>query len=115
VERLPWCPVRRRHEGRLLQPTPLGRQRGQLERRGGPTQCAGRPKGPAGAPDFARSVGHPLARARAKSSDRRLTCSDVGVKRLRSGADSGPSRREGDRQVALTWARVERSPCRRRA
>jgi hypothetical protein len=28
-------------------------------------------------------------RARAKSSDRRLTCSDTGVERLRSGADSG--------------------------
>ncbi len=30
-------------------------------------------------------------RAHAKSSDTRLTCSDAGVERLRSGADSGPS------------------------
>jgi hypothetical protein len=43
-------------------------------------------------------------RARAKSSDRRLTCSDAGVERLRSGVDSGPSRPETDRQVAPTWA-----------
>ncbi len=35
-----------------------------------------------------------------------------GVERLRSGADSGPSHRETDRQVALTWARVKCSPCR---
>jgi Homeodomain-like domain-containing protein len=31
-------------------------------------------------------------RARAKSSDRRLPCSDAGVERLRSGADSGRRR-----------------------
>src|SRR4051812_35181757 len=37
-------------------------------------------------------------RARAKSSDRQLTCSDSGVMRLRSGADTGPSRPEIDRK-----------------
>src|SRR4051812_47417976 len=37
-------------------------------------------------------------RARAKSSDRQLTCSDAGVMRLRSGADTGPSRPEIDRK-----------------
>ena len=35
-----------------------------------------------------------------------------GVERLRSGADSGPSRPETDRQVALTWVQVKYSPCR---
>ena len=30
-----------------------------------------------------------VGRARAKSSDKRLTCSDAGVERLRSGVDSG--------------------------
>jgi len=51
-------------------------------------------------------------RARAKSSDRRLTCADAAVERLRSGAEPVPSRRQTDRQVALTWAAVECSPCR---
>jgi Homeodomain-like domain len=54
----------------------------------------------------------PGVRARAKSSDGRLTCLDAGVERLRSGAHPGPSRRETDRQVAPTWARVKCSPCR---
>src|SRR4051794_39787310 len=47
------------------------------------------------------------ARARAKSSDGWLTCRDAGVERLRPGAESGPLRRQIDRQVALTWAGAE--------
>ena len=43
-------------------------------------------------------------RARAKSSNRRLTCSDAGVERLRSDVESGPLRRQADRHVALTCA-----------
>jgi len=44
-----------------------------------------------------------------------LTYSDAGVERLRSGVDSGPSRPEIDRQVALSWTRVKCSPCSWRA
>jgi hypothetical protein len=50
------------------------------------------------------------SRARAKSSDGWLTCTDAGVERLRPGAESGPLRRQIDRQVALTWAGAECSP-----
>ena len=68
---------------------------------------------------FPGSIASPYAahvvRARAKSSDRRLTCSDAAVERLRSGAGPVPSRRQTDRQAVLTWARVECSPCRWRA
>jgi len=39
-------------------------------------------------------IGRAGFRARAKSSDRRLTCSDAGVERLRSGAESGLSLRQ---------------------
>ena len=42
----------------------------------------------------------------------RLTCADAVVERLRSGAESEPSRRQTDRQVALTCEGVEHSPCR---
>jgi hypothetical protein len=65
-------------------------------------------------------VGHQLVaagpgRARAKSLDRLLTCADAAVQGLRSGAETGPSRRQTDRQVALTCAGVECSPCKWRA
>jgi hypothetical protein len=38
-------------------------------------------------------------RARAKSSNSRLTCSDADVVRLRSGAEPGPTHRQAERQV----------------
>jgi hypothetical protein len=46
-------------------------------------------------------------RARAKSSDRRLTCADADVERLGSGVESGPSGRQINHQVALTWVGAE--------
>src|SRR4051794_41758668 len=46
-------------------------------------------------------------RARAKSSDRQLTCADAGVERLPPGAGAGPSRRQLNHQIALTWAGAE--------
>ena len=54
-------------------------------------------------------------RARAKSPDRRLTCSDAAVERLRCSAASGPPPRQADRQVALTCTGIECSACRWRA
>jgi len=49
-----------------------------------------------------------VGRARAKSSDRWLTCADAGVEAvIRRGISS---RRQTHRQVALTWAGVECSP-----
>src|SRR5947209_20132793 len=45
-----------------------------------------------------RAIALLKTRARAKSSDRQLTCSDAGVMRLRSGADTAPSPPEIDRK-----------------
>jgi|tagenome__1003787_1003787.scaffolds.fasta_scaffold20923726_4 hypothetical protein len=45
-------------------------------------------------PAWTKGVDQAVPRARAKSSDRRLTCSDAGMERLRSGAESGPSLRQ---------------------
>src|SRR3954453_12445504 len=48
-----------------------------------------------------------LPRARAKSSDRLLSCPYAAKGRLWFGAEHGSRRRRTDRQVALTWARGE--------
>jgi hypothetical protein len=54
-------------------------------------------------------------RARAKSSNRRLTWPYAAMERLRSGAEYELCRRQTDRRVALTCAEVECSPCRQEA